>query len=68
MCHLENGHLSQVNDLTHLGNANSLSFQSFKTRMGRECGSGGRPGANQGLCELRIPAPTNISEMFQYKQ
>lgn len=68
MCHLENGHLSQVNDLTHLGNANYFSFQTLKMRMGSECASEGRPEANQTLYELPIPVPTNIPEMFPYKQ
>lgn len=64
MCHLENCHLSQVNDLTHLGNAYYFSFETCQNRMDRECGSEGRPGAHQTLYELLIPAPTSILEIL----
>lgn len=57
-----------MNDLTHLGNAYGFSFQSIQNENVSECGPGGLPGAKQTLYELLIPAPTNILEIFQYKQ
>ena len=64
MCHLENCHLSQVNDLTHLGDAYYFSFQTCQNRMDSERGSEGRPGANQTLYELLIHAPPSTLEIF----
>ena len=64
MCHFKNGHLSQVNELTHLGNATIFPSKPVKTRRDSEYRSEERPGGNQALYEPLFPGPTHILEIF----